>query len=85
MNIFNKINNFFKCKEKQPTYGEIPIGQTFVLDNVKYEVVADSSDSWDCCNYCSMRNLTNCSQMHCMSSERRDKKNAHFEEIHNNE
>ena len=86
MNILKKIKNFFKRKEKQTTYGNIPIGQTFVFDNVKYEVISDEGIPVleVCCHYCSMRNLTSCSSMHCMSSERRDHKNAHFEEVHDN-
>ena len=85
MNIFKKITNFLKSSKNSRAFGDVPIGSTFIFENVKYKVESDEKLPIleDCCNHCSMRNLTSCASMRCMKGERSDHKSTHFKEIHN--
>ena len=61
--------------------GDGPIGSTFTKNGKLLQIVEDDIyDGKDGCDLCELRH-EDCNEMNCLSSERKDCKSVHYEEV----
>ena len=60
-------------------YYDIPVGESFVSYNRKFEVVAGDRPK---CSWCALAKLPGvCKKMYCLSHERKDGADVYFNEV----